>query len=150
MEICNIPDSFFRSIEKIELYSASEYSFNQSFLRETIRVEPLLIFKNILPEEFDRNIKRKSKNGNYYFDIDISFSLHQCDALSIIAYKEFLNKRDFVAVLYSHTDVVFLGNETEPLSVETHEKIKDDNSGTDKIEIQIFGESIIEPQAISL
>ena len=150
VKVESIPDYFFREIRKIEVYKASQYSFNDLFIEKVLSSQPILVFENIIPEEFDRSISRRSRNGNYYFDIDISFSLYNLNPMDISIWSILLNKKDFVVVLRTNTEFMVLGNDTEPLRIESHDKRKDDNTGTDKIEIRIFGETIIEPQTNSL
>ena len=43
---------------------------------------------------------------------------------------------------------LILGNALFPLKIEVFDKIKNNNSGEDKIEIEIFGETILTPQIL--
>lgn len=146
----NIPTTFFREIRKIEIYEAEDYPYSNAFLGDFQNLTPLVTFENIVPEDFDRVIKRKSRNGNYYFETDISFSVYALKPIDVVAWETLLNRKEFVAVLYTNTDALVLGNASESFLVETHDKIKDDNSGQDRMEVQIFGESILRPKVISL
>lgn len=146
----NIPDKFYREVRKIEVYDASEYPYAHSFLGEMLSVSPVAVFENIVPEDFDRSIKRKSKNNNTYFEIDMSFDIYDTKPINRRVWSALLNKKGFVVVIYSNLDYLVIGNASEPMYVETQDKIKDDNSGTDKLEVQIYGETILEPIAYPL
>lgn len=146
----NIPDQFFRQIRKIEIYEAEDYPYTSAFMGDFQNLTPIITFCNVLFSDYDRSIKRKSKNGNYYFEVDLSFSVYSLNPLETKIWETLLNRKEFVAVLYTNTDVLVLGNATEPFLVEIQDKIKDDNSGQDKLEVQIFGETILQPKRISL
>lgn len=150
VEVKNIPDQFFRQIRKVEIYEVEDYPYTNAFIGDFQGVTPIISFCNVLFSDYDRSIKRKSKGGNYYFETDISFGVFALNPLEIKIWETLLNRKEFVAVLYTNADVLVLGNASEPLSVETHDKIKDDNSGQDKIEVQIFGESILPPLPFQL
>ena len=136
VEISNIPEKFFREIRQIEIFNAKEYSFTANSTGKSVSAEPKIIFKNIVPEDFDRSIKRKSKNGNTFFEVDLSFNLYGLSPMNISAYSVLLNKKSFSVRLVTNVDSMILG--------------KDDNSGSDRMQIQISGATIIEPKAQSL
>lgn len=146
----NIPDHFFRQIRKIEIYEAEDYPFSDVPFGGFQNLTPIISFCNVIFTAYDRSIKRKSKNGNYYFETDISFGVFSLNPLETMIWENLLNRKAFVAVLYTNTDVLVLGNASEPFLVEIQDKIKDDNSGQDKLEVQIFGETILQPKRISL
>lgn len=146
----NIPDQFFRQIRKIEIYEAEDYPYTSAFMGDFQNLTPIISFCNVIFTAYDRSIKRKSKNGNYYFETDISFGVFSLNPLETMIWENLLNCKAFVAVLYTNTDVLVLGNASEPFLVEIQDKIKDDNSGQDKLEVQIFGETILQPKRISL
>ena len=79
--------------------------------KEYLSAEPKIIFKNIVPEDFDRSIKRKSKNGNTFFEVDLSFNLHSMNPMDIITYSVLLNKKGFAIRLVTNVDSMILGNE---------------------------------------
>ena len=56
VEISNIPEKFFREIRQIEIFNAKEYSFTANSTGKSVSAEPKIIFKNIVPEDFDRSI----------------------------------------------------------------------------------------------
>ena len=66
VEISNIPEKFFREIRQIEIFNAKEYSFTANSTGKSVSAEPKIIFKNIVPEDFDRSIKRKSKTETLF------------------------------------------------------------------------------------
>lgn len=146
----NIPDQFFRQIRKIEIYEAEDYPYTSAFMGDFQNLTPIISFCNVIFTAYDRSIKRKSRNGNYYFETDISFGVFSLNPLETMIWENLLNRKAFVAVLYTNTEVLVLGNANEPLLVETHDKIKDDNSGQDKLEVQIYGESILQPHRMEL
>lgn len=150
VKIQNIPQDFFRQIRKIEIYEAEDYPYTNAFIGDFQNLTPIITFCNVLFSDYDRSIKRKSKNGNYYFEVDLSFGVYSINPLETKIWETLLNRKEFVAVLYTNTDVLVLGNASEPFLVEIQDKIKDDNSGQDKLEVQIFGETILQPKRISL
>ena len=70
--------------------------------------------------------------------------------MDIITYSILLNKKGFAIRLVTNVDSMILGNEQEPFMVEVQDGRKDDNSGSDRMQIQISGATIIEPKAQSL
>ena len=70
--------------------------------------------------------------------------------MDIITYSVLLNKKGFAIRLVTNVDSMILGNEQEPFMVEVHDGREDDNSGSDRMQIQISGATIIEPKAQSL
>ena len=148
VEISNIPEKFFREIRQIEIFNAKEYSFTANSTGKSVSADPKIIFKNIVPEDFDRSIKRISKNT--FFEVDLSFNLYNISPMNISAYSVLLNKKGFAIRLVTNVDSMILGNEQKPFMVEVHDGRKDDNSGSDRMQIQISGATIIEPKAQSL
>ena len=84
---------------------------------KSVSTEPKIIFRNIVPEDFDRSIKRKSKNWNIFFEVDLSFNLYGLNPMNISAYSVLLNKKGFAIRLVTNVDSMILGNEQEPFMV---------------------------------
>ena len=82
--------------------------------------------------------------------MDLSFNLYGLSPMNISAYSVLLNKKSFAIRLVTNVDSMILGNEQELFMVEVHDGRKDDNSGSDRMQIQIYGATIIEPKAQSL
>ena len=147
VDINNIPESFFREIRKIEIFNAQQYPYSQAIKNAPLSQNPIIVIQNIIPEEFEQNIKRKRDKGSYYFDINISLVINDLDSTNEL--NTLLNDKTFAMVLHNNIDErLILGNALFPLKIEVFDKIKNNNSGEDKIEIEIFGETILMPQIL--
>ena len=147
VDINNIPESFFREIRKIEIFNAQQYPYSQAIKNAPLSQNPIIVIQNIIPEEFEQNIKRKRDKGSYYFDINISLVINDLDSANEL--NTLLNDKTFAMVLHNNIDErLILGNALFPLRIEVFDKIKNNNSGEDKIEIEIFGETILMPQIL--
>ena len=140
VDINNIPESFFREIRKIEIFNAQQYPYSQAIKNAPLSQNPIIVIQNIIPEEFEQNI-------SYYFDINISLVINDLDSANEL--NTLLNDKTFAMVLHNNIDErLILGNALFPLRIEVFDKIKNNNSGEDKIEIEIFGETILTPQIL--
>lgn len=141
----NIPEQFYREVRKVEIYDAEKYPYQKAFLEEVLTVSPTVVFERIIPEEFNRKIQKKNQNHNEYYEVDFSFPVYSLHPIERKEWDILLNKKDFVAVVYTNSDVLIVGNHIDKLTVETQDQIKADNSGNDKIQINIYGKTMIEP-----
>ena len=146
----NKAETFFREIRSIEIYSASDISYINNFNGIFPDPETALYKFDIVPESFARKISTKTQNGNYFYDIDISFPLLDMSKNTIDKCYEIFNKKAFVVVLNSNTEKMMLGNEREMIKVEFIDNKKDDNSGTDEFTIAVSGDTIITPKLVNL
>ena len=147
VDINNIPESFFREIRKIEIFNAQQYPYSQAIKNAPLSQNPIIVIQNIISEEFEQNIKRKRDKGSYYFDINIGLVINDLDSTNEL--NTLLNDKTFAMVLHNNIDErLILGNALFPLKIEVFDKIKNNNSGEDKIEIEIFGETILTPQIL--
>ena len=136
VDINNIPESFFREIRKIEIFNAQQYPYSQAIKSAPLSQNPIIVIQNIIPEEFEQNIKRKRDKGSYYFDINISLVINDLDSTNEL--NTLLNDKTFAMVLHNNIDErLILGNALFPLKIEVFDKIKNNNSGEDKIEIEM-------------
>lgn len=140
----NIADNFFRSIRSIKFFRSSEYSFEDNLSGVFPTCEPVVCIRNIIPEDYEQSIKKKKRDGNYYYDIELSISIHVTNN-EVESLKNLLDKKNFTIVLESNADKTVLGNEREPLLVELLDLRKNDNSGKDQYSISITGSTIIPP-----
>lgn len=146
----NKAENFYREIRSIEIYDAKDYDFTQNMLGNFPNINNLLYSFEIIPEDFERKISRKTKDGNYYHDIEIGFPLLKMDKTNVDKYQNYFNKKGFCVVLVSNVDKTALGNSREPLKIEMLDNRKDDNSGKDEYYMSITGETIINPVVIML
>lgn len=142
----NKAESFFREIRSIEIYNASDISYINNFNGIFPDPEIALYKFDIVPESFARKISTKTQNGNYFYDIDVSFPLLDMSASSIFKCYAYFNRKAFAIVLISNTEKMQLGNQREMVKVEIIDNKKDDNSGTDEYTIAISGDTIITPK----
>lgn len=146
----NKAESFFREIRSIEIYNATDVSYESNF-KGIFPVNNLALYKfDIVPENFSRNIKPKKMLSSYYFDIEISFPVLDLSKATTDKIFTDFNKKSFSIVAVSNTEKLLLGNDREPLLIEAIPGVKDDNSGTDENTIVISGETIITPKTENL
>lgn len=148
MEIISNADGFVREIRSIEVYNASDVSFIDIHKGTVPQLQKIVVFKNIIPEDFNRTIKLKYNNDNLYFDIDILFALYTADTRLNSTTRVVFGKRKFAVKLITNADELWLGNDREPLTIDLQDSFKDDNSGTDKYEVSIYGSTIIDPNYV--
>ncbi|AQY22665.1 hypothetical protein OKE68_11340 [Riemerella anatipestifer] len=147
MVIENTPDNIFREIRNVEIYRASDVKFTDIISRSTINAVPLIVMESIIPEDFNKNIKKKYTADNEYYDIDINYSLYT-DSANLNSLSELLGKRKFAIKLITNVDKLWLGNDREPLTIDLQDGNKDDNSGNDKHEVSIYGTTILKPSYV--
>lgn len=146
----NKAESFYREIRSIEIYNASDVSYIDNF-KGIFPNSNLCLYKfEIVPETFSPKILTKTQNGNYFTDIDISFSLLDLSKDNIDKCYEYFNKKNFSIVQNSNVEKMLLGNEKEKLKVEFIDGKKNDSSGSDECFISITGDSIINPKIIEV
>lgn len=146
----NKAESFYREIRRIEIYKASDVTYINNFNGVFPNPELALYIFDIVPESYARKIPTKTQNNNYYFDIDVSFSLLDMSQENIDKCYKYFNKKDFSAVLITNIEKLLVGNDREKLKVEFIDNKKDDNSGNDECTITISGDTIIQPKIQSL
>lgn len=146
----NKSESFFREIRSIEIYKAEDISYNDNLNAVFPLLQDPLYKFDIVAETFDRNLKTKKKDGNYFFDIDLGFPLLDLSKAIIDKCYEEFNKKGFAIVLISNVEKMMLGNDSEPLTVEFIDNKKDDNSGNDDCNFSITGQTIISPKIQNL
>ncbi|MFL1604312.1 hypothetical protein PG295_08240 [Riemerella anatipestifer] len=61
MVIKNTPDNIFREIRNVEIYRASDVKFTDIISRSTINAVPLIVMESIIPEDFNKNIKKNTR-----------------------------------------------------------------------------------------
>lgn len=146
----NKAESFYREIRSVEIYKAAEISYIDNF--NGIFPNPAMaLYKfDIVPELYNSKIDTKTKNGNYFTDIDINFPLLDLSEQNVEKCYEYFNKKDFAIVLNSNLGKMMLGNDREQLKIEFLDNRKNDNSGNDECTISISGDTIIPPKAKSL
>ena len=147
----NKSESFYREIRSIEIYNASDVSYIDNF-QGIFPDSNLCVYKFDIttPESFTPKILTKTQNGNYFTDIDISFSLLDLSKDNIDKCYEYFNKKNFSIVLISNIEKMLLGNEKEKLKVEFIDGKKNDASGSDECFISITGDTIINPKIQNL
>ena len=146
----NKAESFYREIRSIEIYNASDVSYIDNF-KGIFPNSNLCLYKfEIVPETFSPKILTKTQNGNYFTDIDISFSLLDLSKDNIDKCYQYFNKKNFSIVQNSNVEKMLLGNEKEKLKVEFIDGKKNDSSGSDECFISITGDTIIFPKIIEL
>ena len=141
----NAADNIFREIRRIEIYRSENLSYIDNFQKKKPSGDAVLEIQNIIPEDFDRFIKRKTTGGNTFFDIEISLSSYNVDPENINKLNNLLNDKDFVAVFYSNMDYTVLGNHTEPLGIFILDNRKYNDSGNDLVTISITGSTKVIP-----
>ena len=147
----NKAESFYREIRRIEIYQASDISYIDNF-QGIFPDSNLCLYKFDIttPESFTPKILTKTQNGNYFTDIDISFSLLDLSKDNIDKCYEYFNKKKFAIVLISNIEKMLLGNDREKLKVEFIDGKKNDASGSDECYISITGDTIINPKIQNL
>ena len=146
----NKSETFFREIRKIEIYETSAVSYEDNFAGNFPDSEDIKYVFDIVPEDFSRKIARKTRNGNYFHDIDLGFPLLKMDKTNVEKYQEYFNKEKFAVVLISNSDKMMFGNDREPLKIEVLDNRKDNNSGNDEYYLSITGETIINPKILMI
>lgn len=142
----NRSESFFREIRKIDIYPAESSSYIHNFNGIFPNIDDILYTFDVVPEDYERKISTKTSDGNYLYDVDLGFPLLNISIENREKLYEYFNKKEFAVVLVSNTEKMLLGNEREPLSIEVIDGIKDNNSGTDQVNISITGKTIIPPK----
>ncbi|MGC5744399.1 hypothetical protein [Chryseobacterium sp. NFX27] len=139
-------EDFFREVRTIEIYDATDIlyinAYNGIF---PIKSKALYIFE-IIPETLSRKLSSKTRNGNPFTDIDISFPLLDMSIQNIEKCEEYFNKKGFATVLAANTVKTLLGNAAEPLRIDFIDNKNEDNSGNDEYTIAISGETILKPK----
>lgn len=146
MDIKNVSEKFFREIRMVQIYLAEEYPYLQNYLGEKPTVNPAFSFV-VVPESFSHKIPTKIKNGSYYYEVDLGFSLNElAPVLRDNLYRE-LNQKKFAIGLISNVEEIYLGNDRETMTVQITDDLRNNNSGDDQFYISLFGETIIPPKA---
>lgn len=142
----NKSEKFYREIRSIEIYPAASVPYIDNFKGIFPNPDDCLYQFEIIPETFNRKIPTKTQNGNYFYEIDLNFSLLDLSATAKEKYQNNFNKKYFAVVLVSNVNKMLLGNDREKLKVEFIDGQKDDNSGTDEDTLAISGSTIIPPK----
>ena len=86
-------EDFYREIRTIEIYDARDIlyinAYNGVF---PLKSKALCIFE-IIPETLSRKLSSKTRNGNLFTDIDISFPLLDMTIQNIEKCEEYFNKK---------------------------------------------------------
>ena len=142
----NLAENFFREIRNIEIYESKDLRFEHQ-LKSVFPDTAKILYKiDIIPEDFSRKVQTKTKNGNYFFNIELGFPLLQMDLESVRKYFDYFNEKKFAVVLNSNTEKTMIGNDREPLKIEILDNKTDDDSGKDEFNMSITGETIIYPK----
>lgn len=140
-------ENFFREIRSVEIYNAADVfyinAYNGTF---PIKSKALYIFEELVPETFSRKISSKTRNGNPFTDVDVSFPLLNMSLENIGKCEEYFNKKGFAVVFVANTVKTLLGNASEPLRVDFIDNKNEDGSGNDEYTIAISGETILKPK----
>ncbi|SDE68565.1 hypothetical protein [Riemerella columbipharyngis] len=147
MEIKSTTNGFFREIRSIEVYHSKDIDFLDQKNKVVPTIKPVTVFSDLVPEDFARNINLKYNNDNAYFEVDITTGIYLSDYL-IPSIFDVFGKRKFAVALVTNNDKIFIGNNREPMSIDLHDRIKDDNSGSDKYEVSIYGTTILDPRFV--
>lgn len=143
-------EDFFREIRTVEIYDANDVlyinAYNGKFPPKS---EALFIFE-VIPDTFSRKISSKTRNGNPFTDVDVSFPLLDMSIINIEKCEDYFNKKGFAVVLSANTVQTLLGNKAEPLRIDFVDNKNEDNSGNDEYTIAISGETILKPKLRSL
>ncbi|WP_418124272.1 hypothetical protein ACNFU2_06550 [Chryseobacterium sp. PTM-20240506] len=144
-------ENFFREIRSVEIYNADDVlyinAYNGIFPE---RSKALYIFEDIVPATFSRKISSKTRNGNPFTDVDVSFPLLDMSIENIEKCEEYFNKKGFAVVFLANTVRTLLGNATESLRVDFIDNKNEDDSGNDEYTIAISGETILKPKINTL
>ncbi|QWA38859.1 hypothetical protein [Chryseobacterium sp. ZHDP1] len=144
-------ENFFREIRSVEIYNADDVfyinAYNGIFPPKS---KALYIFDELVPETFSRKISSKTRNGNPFTDIDVSFPLLDMSLENISKCEEYFNKKCFAVVFVANTVKTLLGNASESLRVDFIDNKNEDGSGNDEYTIAISGETILKPKLQSL
>ncbi|MCW2463376.1 hypothetical protein [Elizabethkingia anophelis] len=147
MVVNNISESWFREVRRMDIYLAEALSFNDNYNYRRPSGNPLYSI-DINTDTFTHKLPTKLKDGNYYYEPDFSFPLLDLDPeLRDKFYTDF-NKTNFCIGLYTNTEVIFLGNDRELLTVQFADDLRNDGSGNDQFVFSVFGPTIIPPKAI--
>lgn len=146
----NISENFFREIRKVEIYKSDDVNYIENYNGEFPPAEVLQYAFDVTPEDFTRKLSRKTRNGNYFHDVDLGFPLLKMDKTNVEKYQNYFNKKAFSVVLVSNTDKILLGNQIEPLKIEVLDNRKDNASGNDEYYLSITGETIIDPKILMI
>lgn len=146
----NLAEKFYREIRSIEIYPASAVSYIDNYNAVFPTIDKALYVFEIVPESYTRKLPTKTQNKNYFFDVDINFSVLDLSKETTKKCYEYFNKRGFAIVLNSNTERMMLGNDREDLTIDFLDGKKDDNSGNDENTISITVETIIPPKTQNL
>ncbi len=141
--IYNLPESFFREIRQVQIFPSESLKMESRGLLPD--AASMLYNFDVVPESFARTISTKKQNGNYYYDVDISFPFLQMDHDLIQELYQAFGRKSFAIVLISNTELLVLGNDREPLTIDFIDNKKDDNSGNDDYTLSITGQTIFPP-----
>ncbi|EKB60750.1 hypothetical protein [Bergeyella zoohelcum] len=144
-KINNKVDHLFREIRKVVIYNAKDYSFSEHYRGEEINAEPVLSFNNIIPDDFERDIKMSHHKGFISWHISYRFQINATDVVHRAVLYRLLNKREFALEFYSNEEKTTIGNDLHPMMIEVEDEIKEDGSGTDAYIISVYGDSITSP-----
>ena len=142
----NKAETYFREVRGIEVYKSSDILYDDNFkgIYPVLQV-PLFKF-DIVPDTFSRKVLTKTKNGNYFYDVDLGFPLLDLDPDIIAKCYEYFNRKGFAVVFITNVEKLLLGNDREELTIEFIDGKKDDASGTDECNFSITGKTIIPPK----
>lgn len=146
----NKAETFFREIRHIDIHASENYSYQENILGNFPDETEALFRFDVIPEEYERKIPQKKKDGNRFFEVDLSFPLLDMSPETIDRLSTAFNRRGFMVVLHSNTEKTVLGNSREPLTVDLVDGKKDNNSGNDQYNISITGETIINPKTMRI
>lgn len=144
----NTQEDFVREIRTIAIYPSSAITFQQNMEGTPPNIDDVLYASKVNPEDYERKLPTKRKEGNNYYEVDINYPLLRMNKEFRAAFYENFNKKGFAAVLHSNTEMMILGNDREPLSIDFIDGIKDNGSGNDQFNINITGNTIIPPKVV--
>ena len=146
-EYCNIPEGFIRELKGILIYDSAAITYEDQFAHQFPKVADSLYQFRVVPGEHSRSVPTKQKEGNFFFSPDISLSLVDMDISSRnIWYEKFNRKNSFAVILVSNTEMMMLGNDRFPLSISISDAMRDDGSGNDSFQLNIYGDTILYPR----
>lgn len=143
-------ESFFREIRTVEIYSSSDVLYIDAFSGKYPDNSKALYVFNVVPDTFSRKISSKTRNGNPFTDVDISFPLLDMTISNVEKCEEYFNRKGFSIVFIANTVKTLLGNKMEPLRIDFIDNLKEDSSGNDEYTIAISGETILKPKIKAL
>lgn len=146
----NTLESFFREIRSVEIYRASDVLYIDAFSGTFPEPSKALYRFDIIPDTYSRKISSKTRNGNPFTDVDVSFPLYDMSIENVEKCQDYFNRTGFAVVFKANTDKTLLGNKMEPLRIDFIDNKTEDNSGNDEYTIAISGETILKPKLNTL